>query len=198
MSRPITDLEVFRSVSISDVLRDAGIEPPLQRRRMRCPIHNGDNTTAFSFNERRYCCFACGSRGDVFELARALHGLTFRDAISHIARLAGADARAPHPTSREIQRQGIVARRRIILQTWREDRLTALVDELRNLDRRVEIAGLSLTSRSNGSAAAWETLAEAHSLRDAREYELSLLQSAEEREWLNVLAQRPREAACVK
>jgi len=82
--------DVREEVTVADVLRSAGIEPPAHGR-MACPIHGGDNLSAFSVTHdgwRWSCWTRCGS-GDAIDLAMRLHGLDFRGALEHCAELAG-------------------------------------------------------------------------------------------------------------
>jgi len=46
--------------------------------RARCPIHKGDNPSAFSINRSGYFkCFRCSAGGDIYELLRVLQGLPY-------------------------------------------------------------------------------------------------------------------------
>lgn len=45
---------------------------PHGRSRARCPLHRGDNDSAFSFNDETWYCFACGEGGNAWQLALAL------------------------------------------------------------------------------------------------------------------------------
>jgi hypothetical protein len=58
------------SVTISEVLDDFGISH--RKGRCACPIHGGDNPTAFSFNDEIFYCHTQGCKGNVFTLVRAL------------------------------------------------------------------------------------------------------------------------------
>jgi len=52
--------------------------------RTTCPLHGGDNPTAFSVNLETgaFCCHACGAKGgDIVALHRLITGLGFREAV---------------------------------------------------------------------------------------------------------------------
>jgi hypothetical protein len=57
-------------VTISEVLDDFGISH--RKGRCACPIHGGDNPTAFSFTDETFFCHTQGCKGNVFTLARVL------------------------------------------------------------------------------------------------------------------------------
>ena len=98
-----------RAVQISSVLQAAGVLNGLRRRGDRlvgpCPIHGGDNPTAFSVDLRlnRWFCFSgCSAGGDVVDLVRRLHRVGFREAAAILGALSASDASplpAAFPTS---------------------------------------------------------------------------------------------------
>jgi DNA primase len=84
-----------RAVRIQSVLQAAGRLDGLRRRGDRlvgpCPLHGGDNPTAFSVDlrtNRWYCFTACGAGGDVVDLVRRLHHVGFRGAAAILAGLS--------------------------------------------------------------------------------------------------------------
>jgi len=84
-----------RAVQISSVLQAAGVLAMLRRRGDRlvgpCPIHGGDNPTAFSVDlslNRWYCFTGCSAGGDVVDLVRRLHRVGFRDAAAILSGLS--------------------------------------------------------------------------------------------------------------
>jgi len=93
-------------VSVSEVLSAYGLDAGLVRRgtrlRGRCPLHGGDNPTAFSVDDERglwHCFTACGG-GDVVDLVGRLERCSPPDAARHLARIAvaeglGSPARQP-------------------------------------------------------------------------------------------------------
>ncbi len=191
---PRYDTETLRSVvTIHAVLAGGGIEVPTRDKRMRCPIHRGDNETAFLFNQERFRCFVCDAHGDVFELAQRLHSLTFPQAVEHVARIAGvASSAIPRATREQIEQRVIISRRRTALRSFREQRLNGLAVELYDLDRAAETAAAALTAVRGTDAedAAWDALGAAHRARDAAEYERCRLETNRERDWLDVLEQK--------
>lgn len=98
-----------RGVPIPSVLVAAGVLG-LRRRGDRlvgpCPIHGGDNPTAFSVDlrlNRWYCFTGCSAGGDVVDLVRRLHHVGFQDAAAILGGLSAhgtapvAAARASEP-----------------------------------------------------------------------------------------------------
>lgn len=72
-----------------------------------CPLHGGDNPTAFRVDLRRglwHCWTACGG-GDIVDLVRRVHRCSYAEAGRHLARIAAippasppAATTPPHPT----------------------------------------------------------------------------------------------------
>jgi DNA primase len=90
----------------------AGVLDRLRRRGDRlvgpCPIHQGDNPTAFSVDlrlNRWYCFTGCSAGGDVVDLVRRLHRVGFRDAAAILGRLLSGASPLPagSPTSRSAE-----------------------------------------------------------------------------------------------
>jgi DNA primase len=88
-----------RAVSIPSVLEAAGVLAGLRRRGDRlvgpCPIHGGDNPTAFSVDlrlNRWYCFTGCSAGGDVVELVRRLHRVGFREATAILGGISSPGA----------------------------------------------------------------------------------------------------------
>jgi len=79
--------QILASVTIRDILADAGLYPT--RKRMACPIHKGDNPTAFSFTESTFYCFACGVSGGLIDLAEYLFRLNKKTAMRYLCGKAG-------------------------------------------------------------------------------------------------------------
>ena len=84
--------EIKRRVAIEDVLAERGLLGSLRRRGDRltgcCPVHGGDNATAFVVDRAKnlwYCFSGCGRGGDVIELLRLLDGVSHREAASRLA-----------------------------------------------------------------------------------------------------------------
>ena len=67
-------------LTMRDVLLHYGYEP---KRRMKCPLHNGDGLN-FEVKEKSWRCYShCGS-GDVISFVQKLFGLSFSDALKKI------------------------------------------------------------------------------------------------------------------
>jgi hypothetical protein len=79
--------EITNYVTIADILDDIG--HPHRRNRCACPIHDGDNKTAFSFTDWGFICHNCGASGGLIDLAVALRSCTRLDAYQYLRRLAG-------------------------------------------------------------------------------------------------------------
>lgn len=58
-------------------------------RRTACPIHGGDNRSAFAHGENWFHCFTRCGGGDVIRLVELLRGCDFREAITWLATFAG-------------------------------------------------------------------------------------------------------------
>jgi DNA primase len=81
-------------VSIGQVFAAYGLDSRLRQRGDQltgpCPLHGGDNPTAFRVHLQRnlWRCFtACGG-GDTIELIRRIHGCSYAQAARHLHRLA--------------------------------------------------------------------------------------------------------------
>lgn len=94
--------EIKRRVSVEDALAARGLLAGLRRRGDRltgpCPVHGGDNPTAFVVDRRKdvwFCFSGCGRGGDVIELVRRLDGVSHREAAARLAALAPSAAPPP-------------------------------------------------------------------------------------------------------
>jgi DNA primase len=66
-----------------------------------CPVHRGDNPTAFVVDLRRqlwFCFSRCHAGGDVVDLVRRMDHLGYRQTAVELARLAAIDPVSPDPT----------------------------------------------------------------------------------------------------
>lgn len=115
-----------RLVSIGQVLAAYGLAGSLRLRGDQlvgpCPLHGGDNPTAFRVHLGRglWRCFtACGG-GDVVELVRRVEDCDYAEAARHLARIAGDQALTSPAITGPASRRGETApfrpfRRRIPL-----------------------------------------------------------------------------------
>ena len=84
--------ELRRLVSIEQVLQRRGMTSRLTRRGHRlvgpCPVHGGDNPTAFVADCRRglWNCFTACSGGDVVELIRRLDRTSYAEVARTLRR----------------------------------------------------------------------------------------------------------------
>lgn len=74
-------------VTIPDILNHFNIE--YRRSRCRCPIHGGDNQTAFSFTDEVFQCFACGAKGGKLDLIQELAKTDRLGAIQIVNEISG-------------------------------------------------------------------------------------------------------------
>jgi DNA primase len=81
-------------VSIAQVLLAYGLDSRLKRRGDQllgpCPLHGGDNPTAFRVHLQRnlWRCFTSCGGGDTVELVRRIHGCSYAQAARHLYRLS--------------------------------------------------------------------------------------------------------------
>lgn len=76
-----------------------------------CPFHN-EKTPSFTVfpKTRSYYCFGCGAGGDVVSFVMALEGLSYRDAVEHLANRAGLQMEQDGEVRRdEVRRDRVVA-----------------------------------------------------------------------------------------
>ena len=92
-------------VSIERLLEHRGLLGTLRPRRGKligpCPVHGGDNPTAFVVDRARnlwFCHSGCRAGGDVVELVRRLDGVGYRQAALTLAHLAEGAAWVHLPT----------------------------------------------------------------------------------------------------
>ncbi len=82
-------------VSISQILAAYGLDIKLkqQKNQLRgpCPLHHGDNPTAFCVHLERgvWNCFTGCGGGDIVELIRCIERCSYAEAARHLHRLAG-------------------------------------------------------------------------------------------------------------
>lgn len=104
-----------------------------------CPIHNGDNRSAWAYdlaNNRWYCHTRCNKGGDLFTLVQKVKNFSFKQAVEYIAAFAGVTLSTAHLAGDELvemmNRQRREAKRRkceellASLQTVRLPALTPL------------------------------------------------------------------------
>jgi hypothetical protein len=163
--------------TISYVLSRIDI-PPGRRGRTRCPIHGGDNSEAFSYEDVNglWYCFRCGIGGDAISLVQKVLDLDFKGALNWL----GISGKPP------------ISNPNMALVTYSpRQRYAPWIERQRSLRDeyytrlRIEAQAVKRLRRDPDSQAGWELLAVAYSRPglDAIEAELDYL-----------LAYIPREA----
>lgn len=95
--------ELRRLVSIEQILDRRGLLCGLRRRGHRlvgpCPVHDGDNPTAFVVDCRRdlWNCHTACRGGDVVELVRALDGVSYAEIARTLGTMSGQPQAPPCP-----------------------------------------------------------------------------------------------------
>ena len=111
MKPDIATLKV--GVTIENVLDDFGITH--RHNRAACPVHKGDNRSAFSFNDDTFCCHTRGCKGDVVTLIMALAETDIHGAIEYLSRKKESLIRRMHTAAgvrnRNLSRSGSHRRR---------------------------------------------------------------------------------------
>ena len=79
--------QILTRVTVRVVLAEAGYHPA--RNRMACPIHDGNNRTAFAFTDLTFVCFSCDVKGGLLDLVEYLYHCTRQEALRHLCKMAG-------------------------------------------------------------------------------------------------------------
>jgi hypothetical protein len=155
--------------SISNILSWLDI-PAGRRGRTRCPIHCGDNSQAFSYDDEQgvWFCHRCGIGGDAVELVKKSLDTDFQGALKW---LGIESSKSLQQNSKPIQKSN---RRGPWLHLLELQRV--LHKEL-HLRIRIERFGLKHFRENSQNPIAWELLATAYSGRpmNAIEHRLDLL-----------------------
>ena len=92
----IPDQTIEEIRSRTDIVQVIGERVPLKRAgaawKACCPFHH-EKTPSFNVNPSRqsYKCFGCGEGGDVFKFLMRHDGMTFLDAVRHLAEKCGVE-----------------------------------------------------------------------------------------------------------
>ena len=134
-----------------------------------CPFHN-EKTPSFSLNPERksYYCFGCHAGGGIINFVRDIEGLSFPDALLHLAKKTGVRL--------EYERSGGVEERR-------DDSLERAKDELAELYRRVAGSFHHILSETEEGRRAREYL-RARGIRDESVARFRLGYAPSDRFWL--------------
>ncbi len=79
--------DLLFGVTIASILDDFGIK--YRHRRSACPIHHGDNRSAFSFNDTHFKCHTRGCKGDRIDLIKSQLNTDFIGALHYLAKRKG-------------------------------------------------------------------------------------------------------------
>lgn len=146
---------IDRSVlsKIETVLVQLGIQPG-RHNRSRCPIHRGDNPTAFSFddNEGLWYCHRCGTGGDVINLVEQALKTDFKGALQFLG--MPARGKRPKPNLDAVRRRAAVEK----LREWCKQAGRALRDQYLHRQRITRYAQEKLQA-DPANELAWDLLA---------------------------------------
>jgi DNA primase len=80
-----------------------------------CPFHN-EKTPSFTVSDKKgfYHCFGCGNNGDIFSFLMKQEGLSYKEALEELARIAGV--KLPKYTPRQIEEERKIANVQQILE----------------------------------------------------------------------------------
>jgi len=169
------DLDRLRAaLTLDDVLTATGHDAP-QRSFFRCLKHAENTASCKAYPDGHFHCFSCEWHGDVFTLVMELHHCDFRDAVRHVARLAGVDPDAePSPADMDAarQRREATVRRADVTRD-----MVATADALRQCDDDARWVGQTLHNRDN--VRMWDALQRIYTRRDS----LDAYHAAVQDEW---------------
>src|SRR4051794_35891480 len=96
MNASTLDFEAIRAtVDLRQVI-EAELGPPLRHHRWPCPIHRGDGPNfAIEPDGRRWRCWTCGARGDVFDFIARVEGVSVIDAARRLGGIDPPSSRRP-------------------------------------------------------------------------------------------------------
>lgn len=135
------------SVDLTKVAEALGVEVKRAGRSVKacCPLH-GEKTPSFVISERRngwgWHCFGCGEKGDAIDLAMAIKGFTFIEAVEYVASVGGlrfiraeVSPQAAEKREKEKLRRAAILEAMEVAALWFEAQLAAATGE----DARTEI-----------------------------------------------------------
>jgi DNA primase len=158
---------------ISDILSRLRV-PPGRRGRTCCPIHQGDNPQAFSYDDEKgqWYCFRCGLGGDAVELVKKSLDVNFKEALQWLDIAPGTSSILdPESLRRKKVRDG--------LRKWAHTTARELRFEHYLRIRVIEAAKRRL-KRDEEDEWAWNWLAWAYTGLEAIAYKLDMLEGSEE------------------
>lgn len=158
--------------SISDILSRLRVSPG-RRGRTRCPIHQGDNAQAFSYDDAKgqWYCFRCGFGGDAVQLVKRSLDVDFKEALQWLGITPG---RPSMPDPESLRRNKV----RNGLRQWARKTARELRDEHYVRIRAIAAAERRL-KRDEEDEWAWNWLAWAYTGLEAITYKLDMLEGGE-------------------
>lgn len=93
----LNQIGLTNQLSIADILDRFGI--PHRRNRCACPIHGGDNPTAFSFTDQVFYCHTRGCSGNTITLLKHLLNTDFRGVLGYLGSNFQSTRSVPRSTS---------------------------------------------------------------------------------------------------
>lgn len=129
-----------------------------------CPFHS-ETTPSFRVNPgKKFHCFGCGLGGDVFDFIQRLHGISFPEAVQHLAQRAGFELDGFKPSTEQIAKaQTLKAERERErdFEHFANLRLDAISRQYRALGRQATLAESLLRQGSappDTERLAWDAL----------------------------------------
>ena len=149
----MTPREIAALVPWSRVLEEAGVDPG-HRNRTRCAIRNGNNASAFVYNEDRGTahCFSCSWHGDKIDFLQAVEGVDFKTALARLAEIAGVQLnKYRKPDSTELRHaradRAALDAARDSFKIWQRQKFNQLVDfKFQELLPAIEIGEIAYRS----------------------------------------------------
>jgi DNA primase len=134
MSRHL-DVDTIRdAVTMVDVLTAAGYDAPTSQGFICCPNHSEKTPSCKVYRDHVYC-YGCAWHADAFTLAMALHKVPFKQALAHVARLAGYSAdSAPRVDMAAANARIRAKRERQQRREWWREELNMLTAELGDIE----------------------------------------------------------------
>lgn len=124
------------------ILQDVGAAPGRYSRTC-CPLHDGDNSTSFTFSDKtgKGHCFSCGWHGDKIDFLKGALGIDFKTALARLANLAGVQLTSYHKLDRTTLTKARAHRTalssaREAFKHWQRETFLNFSDEYREVNNR--------------------------------------------------------------
>jgi DNA primase len=161
--------------AISTILSRLDISPG-RRGRTRCPIHRGENSQSFSYEDEKgsWYCFRCGFGGDAVTLIEKTLDCDFKGALRWFGIEPGIPPKPdPEILRRQKARAGLRAWTKKVGKVWRDEFLTR---------ERLITRALALLREDPEDSQAWEWLSWALTGHAALEYKLDMIAGKEDQQ----------------